>query len=385
VSSSSSPKPPVRVLIAGGGVAALEAALALRELAGERVTTTLLAPEPEFVYRPMRVREPFAYSAAQRHSLEDIARDIGVELVRDAFKWLDAPGSVVHTERGETLGYDALLLAMGARLRPAFSHGLTLDDRRLDEQLHGLIQDVEDGYVHSIAFVAPSRMPWPVPIYELALMTARRAYDMQSNVEITIATPEDAPLAIFGSAVSDAVRRLLEERGITMITSAHCSVPEPGLVTIHPGTHTLHVDRVVAMPQLSGPSTPGVPGGAEGGFIPIDAHCRVRELEHVYAAGDATDFAIKLGGIAAQQADTAAQSIAALAGAPVEPKPFHPEIHAILLGGDKPLYLSAHVTGGHGSSSHVSEEPTWSPPTKIAAKYLAPYLESREQAATSST
>jgi sulfide:quinone oxidoreductase len=385
VSSSSSPKPPVRVLIAGGGVAALEAALALRELAGGRVTTTLLAPDPEFVYRPMRVGEPFAYSAAQRYSLEDIARDIGVELVRDAFKWLDAPGSVVHTERGEKLGYDALLLAMGARLRPAFSHGLTLDDRRLDEQLHGLIQDVEEGYVHSIAFVAPSQMPWPLPIYELALMTARRAYDMQSNVEITIATPEDAPLAIFGSAVSDAVRRLLEEQRITTITSAHCSVPEPGLVSIHPGTQTLHVDRVVALPQLSGPSTPGVPGGAQGGFIPIDTHCRVRELEHVYAAGDATDFAIKLGGIAAQQADTAAQSIAALAGAPVEPKPFRPEIHAILLGGDKPLYLSAHVTGGHGSSSQVSEEPTWSPPTKIAAKYLAPYLESREQAARSST
>lgn len=372
---------PFRALIAGGGVAALEAALALRDLAGERVTTTLLAPEPEFVYRPMRVREPFAYSAARRYPLEEIARDIGVELVRDAFKWLDAPASIVHTESGEQLGYDALLLAMGARLGPAFSHGVTIDDRRLDEQLHGLIQDVEDGYVHSIAFVAPTQMPWPLPIYELALMTARRAYDMQSKVEITIATPEDAPLAIFGSAVSDAVERLLAENGITIITSAQCSVPEPGRISIHRGTRTLRVDRVVALPQLSGPSTPGVPGGPQGGFIPIDTHCRVRELEHVYAAGDATDFAIKLGGIAAQQADTAAQAIAALAGAPVDPKPFHPEIHAILLGADKPLYLSANVTGGHGSSSTVSEEPTWSPPTKIAAKYLAPYLESRDAAA----
>jgi len=149
----------LKVLIAGGGVAALEAALALRDLAGERVTTTLLAPEPEFVYRPMRVREPFAYSGARRYSLQEIARDIGVELVRDAFKWLDALGSVVHTEGGEQLGYDALLLAMGARLSPAFSHGLTIDDRILDEQLHGLVQDVEDGYTHSIAFVAPTRCP----------------------------------------------------------------------------------------------------------------------------------------------------------------------------------------------------------------------------------
>ena len=43
--------------------------------------------------------------------------------------------------------------------------------------------------MHSIAFVAPTAMPWPLPIYELALMTARRAYDMQTEVAITIATP----------------------------------------------------------------------------------------------------------------------------------------------------------------------------------------------------
>jgi sulfide:quinone oxidoreductase len=169
----------------------------------------------------------------------------------------------------------------------------------------------------------------------------------------------------------------MKENGVTVLTSAHSSVPEPGLVVIHPGDRTLKVDRIVALPQLFGPSTPGVPGGAEGGFIPIDNHCRVRGLENVFAAGDATDFPIKFGGIAAQQADTAAEAIAALAGAPVEPQPFHPVLRAILLGADKPLYLSAHVTGGHGSSSQISEEPGWSPPVKIAAKYLSPYLASR--------
>jgi sulfide:quinone oxidoreductase len=50
---------PVRVLIAGGGVAALEATLALRALADERVAITLVAPESDFVYRPLAVAEPF--------------------------------------------------------------------------------------------------------------------------------------------------------------------------------------------------------------------------------------------------------------------------------------------------------------------------------------
>jgi sulfide:quinone oxidoreductase len=372
---------PFKVLIVGGGVAALEAALALRDLAGERISTRLLAPEPEFVYRPMRVREPFAYSGARRYPLDEIARDIGVELKQDAFKWLDPAARVVHTEGEDQIPYDALLLALGAVLRPRFKHALTLDDRRLDEQLHGLIQDVEGGYLHKLAFVIPQPTPWPLPIYELALMTARRAWDMSADISITLVTPEDAPLAIFGTAVSEAVERLLEENGILTITSAHCETPEPGQVSIRPGSRRLHVNRVIALPELIGPSTPGVPKRTANGFIPIDAHCRVPGLEHVFAAGDAADFAVKHGGIAAQQADTAAEAIAALAGAPIEPTKFHPVIHGILLGGEKPLYLSAHITGGHGSSSEISDTPTWSPATKIAAKYLAPYLESRDHAA----
>lgn len=139
---------------------------------------------------------------------------------------------------------------------------------------------------------------------------------------------------------------------------------------------------MVALPQLSGPSTPGVPDSIYAGFIPIDSHCRVPALERVWAAGDATEFPIKHGGIASQQADTAGHGIAALAGVSVELTPFRPEMHAILLGADKPLYLSARlrVSGEYDSDSAVSETPTWSPLAKIAAKYLAPYLESRDRA-----
>ena len=141
----------------------------------------------------------------------------------------------MHTEAGEQLSYDAVLLALGARLYPRFEHAITVDDARLDELLHGLIQDIEGGYVHRLAFIAPERMGWPLPIYELALMTAARAHEMNIELSITIATPEDAPLAIFGRGASDAVGQLLEDNGILTITSAHCEVPEPGRIAINPG------------------------------------------------------------------------------------------------------------------------------------------------------
>jgi sulfide:quinone oxidoreductase len=378
MSNSGSSHTPFNVVIAGGGVAALEAALALRHYGNGHITTSVIAPDREFVYRPMTVREPFAYAAAARYPLEEIARDVGMNLVADTVKSVDPQSRVVHTDAGEQVTYDALLLALGARIKPRFKEALTIDDRQLDELLHGLVQDVEGGYVRQLAFIVPERMGWPLPIYEIALMTACRAYDMNVELSITIATPEDAPLAIFGLAVSNAVSQLLEQNGIHTITSAHCEIPAPGRIAIHPGSQVLHADQIVALPELYGPSLPGLPVAAHG-FIPVDDRCQVRGVERVYAAGDTTDFAIKHGGIAAQQADVAAQAIAALAGVADAPRPFHPVIHGILLTGGAPRYLSAHVTGGHGSSSQLTEAPTWSPPTKIDANYLAPYLDKRHR------
>ena len=365
---------PFEVVIAGGGVAALEAALALRDLASERISITMLVSAPEFVYRPMTVREPFAYGPAARYPLVDIARDVGVALRRQSFAWVDAAARVVHSDGGEELAYDALLLALGAHAHTRYTHAHTIDDRHLDDILHGLIQDVEGGYVTRLAFVVPSRMGWQLPIYELALMTVGRAYETGVRLSVTIVTPEEAPLAIFGIGASEAVADLLREGDMTVMTSAYAEVPQWDTVIVNPGDRRLEVDRVVALPELFGPAVRGLPA-AEHGFIPIDQHGKVRGVDRIYAAGDATDFAIKHGGIASQQADVAAEAIAALAGAPIEPKPFVPTIHGMLLTGGRPRYLRARITGGQGFSSEVSMDPIWSPPRKIAARYLAPYLE----------
>ncbi|MGA2925993.1 MAG: FAD-dependent oxidoreductase [Solirubrobacteraceae bacterium] len=370
-----------KVLIAGGGVAGLEGALALRDLAGDRISTMLLARDPEFVNRPMTVREPFAYRQAQRYPLRQIADDVGFELLEGVVAKVDLGRRTVQTAAGAQLRYDALLLALGARMHARYQFALTIDDSRLDDLLHGLIQDIEGGYVKRLAFVVPAPMAWPLPIYELAMMTARRAYDMNVELAITVLTPEDAPLAIFGQGASDAASRLLAEQQIEVIGSAYCEIPRPGVIEISPDERRLEVDRIVALPQLEGPAIPGLPPGPDG-FIPIDANCRVRGTQRVYAAGDATDFAIKYGGIAAQQADTAAHAIAALAGAAVVPESFEPVVHGVLLTGGEPRYLSAQITGGHGTSSELTADPGASPPAKIAAKYLAPYLDQLDRSAS---
>jgi sulfide:quinone oxidoreductase len=378
----SSEKTQTEVLIVGGGVAALEAALALNARGQGLTRTTLLAPNSEFSYRPVRVGEPFGRPEARTYPLDAVATDLGLERIVDSLKWVDTTERVVRTEGGLKLGYDALLLAVGARTYPSLEHALTLDPARLDEQLHGVIQDVEGGSIHSIAFVIPSVYAWPLPIYELALMAERRAYEMNISLEVTLVTPEEAPLAIFGGASSDELRRLLARRGIAVLTSSHCMMHEPGRLTVYPANRPVVADLVIALPELNGPALPGIPRRAVNGFISTDRHGRVDGLERVFAAGDLTDFPIKHGGIAAQQADAAADSIAALAGADIVPQPFVPTIHGLLWGGDRPLYFRARVTGAHGSASTVTTEPLWTPPAKIHARYLGPYLDSLDHPAT---
>jgi sulfide:quinone oxidoreductase len=374
----SSPRSKLRVLIVGGGVGALEAALALRQLAPEQTDVTVLAPNEEFVYRPMTVGEPFGYATAHRYPLAPIVAAAGAELRAGELDRVDRGERVVHTAAGEEIAYDAMLLAVGARPRPRFSSAMTIDDHCLDETLHGLIQDIEGGYVHSLAFVIPGRMAWPLPVYELALMSAGRAFDMNLALEVTIVTPEDAPLAIFGTAASDAVNARLAERGIRVVPSTYAEVLRSGEVELRPGDRCVHAERVIALPELFGPGVRGL-HVAEHGFLRVGAYGLVPQAGPVFAAGDMTDFPIKHGGITAQQADTAASSIAALSGAPIEPEKFQPVIRGVLLTDDKPLYLTARVTGGAGFSSEVTENPPEPLPPKIAARYLAPYLEIQDR------
>ncbi len=376
--NSQASNPRLRVVIAGGGIAAMEAAIALHELARERTAVTVVAPNAELVNRPMTVREPFGYPTARRYPLAPIVRDAGAELIVDELAWVDPGRRVLHTKADAEIEYDALVLAIGARANPRYTHALTIDDRHLDETLHGLLQDLEGGYIKRLAFVSPGRMAWPLPLYELAMMTSARAYDSNVELETTIVTPEETPLAIFGTHASEAVATRLERARIKVITSAYAEVPRTGEVVVRPGDLHLSVDRVIALPELYGPSLRGIPL-SEHGFIRVTPHGQVLDVEGVYAAGDATDFAVKHGGVASQQADAAAESIAALAGAPVTPEPFHPVIRGMLLTDEEPIYLSARITGGQGFSSEVSDTPIWSPASKLASRYLSPYLELQER------
>jgi sulfide:quinone oxidoreductase len=340
------------VVIVGGGVAALEAALALRKLAGDRVKLTLLAP--------------------RQLPLAKFAAELNATLVRDTVAAVDGQRQVLHTGSGRERPYDALVIAVGAKTRDVLPDAVAIDFSRVDKSLYGLIDEIDSRSLRSLAFVALAPT-WPLPVYELALLVQEHAREKDVDLAVTIITSEQRPLAVFGESVSTAVAGILADADIQTILGARVE-SSSGELTVHPGGQQLRFDRVVAVPRLVGAIT-GLAADADG-FLPITSHCEVSGIERVYAAGDATDFPVKYGGIAAQQADAAAASIAAVAGAPTEPTPFDGVVHgALIKGRNQPrLYFTARIEGGLAHDSRTSDTPTTSPEAKIAARYLGPYL-----------
>ena len=150
------PSSKLRVLIAGGGVAALETLLALQALAPEQTETTVLAPNAEFVYRPMTVREPFAYPAAERYELAPIMQDAGATLVVDELGWVDPAKRIAHTSKGAEIEYDALVLALGARIHPRYARAIELrviEERPREEVAEILSEGPHEGLIAKMDLV----------------------------------------------------------------------------------------------------------------------------------------------------------------------------------------------------------------------------------------
>ena len=101
---------------------------------------------------------------------------------------------------------------------------------------------------------------------------------------------------------------------------------------------SLEADLVVALPQSAGLGIAGLPADPHG-FLPVDRYGRVEGAARIWAAGDATARPLKHGGLAAQQAEVAARSIAAELGGQVVAVPYEPALRGVLLTGDAPRFL----------------------------------------------
>ncbi|HVV90956.1 MAG TPA: hypothetical protein VHB53_10720 [Solirubrobacterales bacterium] len=361
------------VLIAGGGVGALEAALALRDMAGDRAEVTICSPRPNFVYRPYAVGVPYGVSRVATYDLERLAAAAGARYRSDSIASVDRENHLAVTHDGESIPYGDLIVCPGAKLLWPVPGAITFWGIAEERDVAKVMAQIHAGETRRVAFTMPAAESWALPLYELALLCRSELERTGADAELTVVTPEDAPLQVFGRGVADAMAGLLAERRIEVRTGIHPVRFEDGVLETVPAG-PLPFDKAVSLPRLEGRRIRGVPDDGEG-FVRIGSHCEVLGCEHLYAAGDVTGFPVKQGGIATQQADVAAATIASRLGADVEPAEFDPILRGVLWTGDEPRYLQGWLAGGHGETSTMTEAPPWGADQgKIVGRYLTGFL-----------
>lgn len=357
---------PWRVVVAGGGVAGLEACLGLADLGERQLRLTLVAPGERFTLAPVAVAAPFGGDPAPSFALAEVARGLGARFVHDHMVAVRPEDKVVELEDGGDLPFDVLLVATGARHREIHPGVLTFGGPVSVAAMGDVVDGLASGRHETVAFVVPRGASWPLPVYELALMTRGRAV----RGRVLLVTPERAPLALFGEGPSRTVAGLLDEAGVELHTDADPTfAADASTLFLDADGPAVDVDRAVTVPVPLGPRTPGLPHDDDG-YVPVDEHGRVEGLRHVYAAGDMTDQPIKQGGLAAQQAYAAVRHITAQAGGMLGPEPFRPVLRGLLLTGHVDRYLRHGVDG----VDRASPDFLWWPPAKVVGRYLAPWI-----------
>jgi hypothetical protein len=355
----------LHVIVAGGDVAGLEAMFALRAVAGAHVDITLLAANRHFEYRPIQVGDPLAVNERVRVPLAILVG--AADLRYDRLVAVDVAARRVHTAAGDELAYDALVIAEPAVPRAVPAGAVPLDEDRPLE-CHAAISDVLTGRATSLAFVEPVGPTHPFELYEVAIGTAVALRHERIAASLALVTADASPLSILGRRVSATLHETLGAHGVHVVTSDHAG-------------RIVAADRVVATPRLTGPRVAGLPSDRDG-FLATDVRGRVLRTDRVFAAGDCTWFPIKHPSLAAQQAGAAATSIAALAGAPVAPRPFKPVLRCLLPTRLR-WYVDAPLTGGLGDATQISARPLWPGHLRFDAPYLAPHLDPEADALAS--
>lgn len=244
------------VVIAGGGFAAVETLLALWALGSKHVSVTLVAPESRLFYRPAATAEAFEDRPARSYDLHAIAADVGAAFRKARLVSVGSQKRYVRLSYGVRLTYDALVLATGGRATANVPGALMFRDQRDVPAFRHVLREMDRGGIRRIAFALPGGVSWPLPLYELALLTATRAAERRLATEVMLVTPEPAPLAVFGAEPSRLVDKVLAEQRVSFVGgTVPDHVRDDGSLVLRSGT-TLQADRVWRCHNCAGGASP---------------------------------------------------------------------------------------------------------------------------------
>lgn len=318
------------VVILGGGVGGLIAANELRRRLPHEHRIVLVEKNAQHAFAPS-----FLWLMTGDRRPEQITRDVrqlvrlGVEMVQAEAHSIDLDGRRVETG-AQTLTYDYLIVALGTELAPEAIPGLTDAHTFYTFEGAAKLRDALRAFPGGTVAVVVSVLPYKCPgaPHEGAMLIADyfRRRDIRDKVDLHLFTPEPQPMPVAGPALGDAVRQMLEARGIAFhplhkLTSVNPQARE----LLFEGKEAFRYDLLVAIPPHRGPHLVREAGLAnEAGWVPVDRLTLATKYENVYAIGDVTAVPIpgrwksdvplmlpKAGVFAHAQAEVVARRIAA--------------------------------------------------------------------------
>jgi len=358
-----------QVVILGGGFAGLETAFSLRQRLGEGVGLTLVSETMDFLFKPNTIYIPFGGREDRLHiPLTRPMRRRDIALHRGQVAELDDDAHGVSLADGTQLGYDFLVVATGAAMRPEEVPGLAENARtiwtpqqmrELGDDLRWVLEDARRGRRSKVLFLVPPGNKCAGPLYEIVFMLDSwlRRHNARDDVDIEWTTFESSYIQAFGPRLHEVVSAEFAARGIEGHTDAVVTKVLPDEV-VYADDSVREYDHLVSFPPyVSAVSYPALPSD-DRGFVMTDLATRqVQAHPGVYAPGDAGDFPVKQAFLAFLQADAVADDIAAQVapGTVKQARPFEPTSMCVMEMFDKATFAQVplELTGDPASPVRV--------------------------------
>lgn len=248
----------------------------------------------------------------------------GVEVVQSEVEAIEPERQKVRAS-GRDLDYDYLVVALGAELAPTAVPGYAEAAYNFFT-LEGVtaLANVAKAFSGGRVAVVVSRLPYKCPAapYEAALLLSEvfRRRGARGQVSLEVYTPEVLPMPVAGPVMGQAVREMLEEKGVAFYPNVQLESVDPkGKKLKFQAGSTAAFDLLVAVPPHHAPQALKESGLVnEAGWIPVNSRTLRTKYANIYAVGDVTSIALpngkplpKAGVFAHAEAQVVAHHIAA--------------------------------------------------------------------------
>src|SRR3990172_8634285 len=313
------------VLILGGGIGGVVAANELRRRLGREHRVVVVDRSAQHLFSPSLLWVMVGW----RHP-EQITKDLrrmvipGVEVVQAEILNIDPAKQKALMKAGE-LGYDYLVVALGAELAPEAVPGYVETAYNFFSlegavKLHSHLQVFDGGRVTVVVSALPYKCP--AAPYEAALLLQDffRRRGLLGRVNLQVFTPEALPMPVAGPVIGQALKSMLEERGIGFHPNTQLKSIDPARRELQfQGGATAGFDLLVSVPPHRPPQALSGSGLTnEAGWVPVDRRTLLTKYNNIYALGDVTSITLpngkflpRAGAFAHAQAQVVARHIAA--------------------------------------------------------------------------